>query len=45
VGTLLEVGSGKLAPEDIPRIVEARDRSKAGPTAPASGLWLVKVEY
>jgi tRNA pseudouridine38-40 synthase len=45
VGTLLEVGGGKLAPADIPAILEARDRSKAGPTAPASGLWLVKVEY
>lgn len=45
VGTLLEVGSGKLAPEDIHGILEARDRSRAGPTAPASGLWLVKVEY
>jgi tRNA pseudouridine38-40 synthase len=45
VGTLLEVGSGKLSPEEIPVILAARDRSKAGPTAPASGLWLVKVEY
>jgi tRNA pseudouridine38-40 synthase len=45
VGTLLEVGSGKLAPGDIPAILEVRDRSKAGATAPASGLWLVKVEY
>ena len=45
VGTLLDVGGGKLSPEDIPGILEARDRSKAGPTAPASGLWLVKVEY
>ncbi|HZT68124.1 MAG TPA: tRNA pseudouridine(38-40) synthase TruA [Terriglobia bacterium] len=45
VGTLLEVGSGKRSPEDIPAILEARDRSKAGPTAPANGLCLVKVEY
>ena len=45
VGTLLEVGSGKLSPEDIHGILEARDRARAGPTAPASGLWLVKVEY
>lgn len=45
VGTLLEVGSGKLSPEDIPQILGVRDRGKAGPTAPASGLWLVKVEY
>lgn len=45
VGTLIEVGSGKLSPEDIPLILKARDRSKAGPTAPAGGLWLAKVEY
>lgn len=45
VGTLLEVGSGKLAPEDLRAILKARNRGKAGPTAPASGLWLVKVEY
>jgi len=45
VGTLLEIGNGKLSPDDIPAILSARDRSKAGPTAPASGLWLVKVEY
>jgi tRNA pseudouridine38-40 synthase len=45
VGTLLEIGSGKISPEDILRILEARDRGKAGPTAPASGLWLAKVEY
>ena len=45
VGTLLEVGSGKLSPDDIPAIIRARDRGKAGATAPASGLWLVRVEY
>jgi len=45
VGTLLEVGGGKLEPEDILRILEARDRGSAGATAPASGLWLVRVEY
>jgi tRNA pseudouridine38-40 synthase len=45
VGTLLEVGSGKLLPEDVQAILELRDRGKAGATAPASGLWLVKVEY
>ncbi len=45
VGTLLEVGKGNLTPEDIPRILDARDRKAAGPTAPAKGLWLVEVEY
>ena len=45
VGTLMEVGKGKLAPGDVIRILEARDRTLAGPTAPARGLCLVKVEY
>jgi len=45
VGTLVEVGRGKLAPGDIPRILVARDRVQAGPTAPAQGLCLVRVEY
>jgi tRNA pseudouridine38-40 synthase len=45
VGTFLQVGKGALAVEDIPRILEARDRSAAGPTAPACGLYLVSVEY
>jgi tRNA pseudouridine38-40 synthase len=45
VGTLMELGRGKLAPGDIPRILAARDRSQAGPTAPAQGLCLMNVEY
>jgi tRNA pseudouridine38-40 synthase len=45
VGTFLLVGKGTLTPADIPRILAARDRSAAGPTAPACGLWLVGVEY
>lgn len=45
VGTLLEVGVGKLSPQDVVSILEARDRTRAGPTAPASGLSLMKVEY
>jgi tRNA pseudouridine38-40 synthase len=45
VGTFIEVGRGKLAPEDVPRILGARDRRLAGPTAPACGLCLVRVEY
>ena len=44
-GTLLEVGQHRLKPEDIPRILEGRDRSKAGPTLPAKGLFLQRVEY
>ncbi len=44
-GTLIEVGKGKMKPEDIKMIMEARDRQKAGPTAPAHGLTLVEIEY
>jgi len=45
VGTLIEVGRGRLDPSDMLTIVEARDRSQAGPTAPAPGLCLMNVEY
>jgi tRNA pseudouridine38-40 synthase len=45
VGTFLLVGKGTLHPNDIGRIVEAKNRSAAGPTAPAHGLYLVSVEY
>jgi tRNA pseudouridine38-40 synthase len=45
VGTLIEVGRGKRAPSDIPRILAACDRTQAGPTAPAQGLCLMRVEY
>jgi tRNA pseudouridine38-40 synthase len=45
VGTLLEVGRGCRAREDIPALLAARDRKLAGPTAPARGLFLVAVEY
>ncbi len=45
VGTFLLVGKGTLAPEDIRRVLALHNRSAAGPTAPASGLYLVNVEY
>lgn len=45
VGTLLEVGLGRREPEDMPAILEARDRTKAGYTAPAKGLCLSRVDY
>jgi tRNA pseudouridine38-40 synthase len=45
VGTLLDVGRGKLKPEDIDRLFELRDRSKSGPTVPAHGLWMVSAEH
>lgn len=44
-GTLLEVGRGKLTPEQMPEILEAKNRQAAGPTAPPGGLCLVKVDY
>ncbi|MDO4490255.1 MAG: tRNA pseudouridine(38-40) synthase TruA [Lachnospiraceae bacterium] len=44
-GTLLEVGFGKRAPESMPALLEARDRSQAGFTVPAKGLCLLKVDY
>jgi len=40
-GTLIDVGQGKISPEDIPSILESCDREKAGPTAPAKGLTLM----
>lgn len=45
VGTLLEVGVGKRAPEDICKILDSKDRRMAGPTAPARGLYLMRVFY
>lgn len=44
-GTLIEVGKGNHQPGDIARLIASRDRSLAGATAPASGLFLVSVEY
>ena len=45
IGTFLLVGKRTLMPEDIRRILKARERTAAGATAPASGLYLVGVEY
>ena len=41
----LAAGKGRIAPEDIPGIFEARDRSLAGATAPPEGLYMVEVQY
>ena len=44
-GTLLDVGLGKIKPENIPSIIESKDRTKAGKTLPAHGLYLLQVNY
>ena len=44
-GTLLEVGAGRMSPERVREILEGLDRKEAGPTAPAKGLCLMKVDY
>ena len=44
-GTLIEVGRGKYPPEKVQQILDGRNRNLAGPTAPAHGLTLVKIEY
>jgi tRNA pseudouridine38-40 synthase len=44
-GALVDVGCGKIQPDDIPRLLEMRDRAKSGPTMPPHGLCLLKVEY
>jgi tRNA pseudouridine38-40 synthase len=45
VGALLEVGRGKLTPEDIDKLYELKDRSKSGPTVPPQGLFMVMVDH
>jgi tRNA pseudouridine38-40 synthase len=45
VGTLIEVGKGRLAHEDIAKLFELRDRSRSGATVPPEGLYLVSLEY
>jgi tRNA pseudouridine38-40 synthase len=45
VGTLLDIGRGKLMSEDIERLYELKDRSKSGPTVPAQGLVMVSVQH
>ena len=44
-GTLVEVGLGKIEPEEIENIIKSQKREKAGKTLPPQGLYLVKVEY
>ncbi len=45
IGTLVEVGRGKITPEDFKAVLESKERSRAGATAPPQGLFLVSVEY
>jgi len=45
VGTLMDIGRGKLSPGDTRKILKAKNRTLAGPTAPAKGLCLMKVNY
>ena len=44
-GTIVDVGLGKIKPEEIPEIIKSGDRNKAGKTLPAHGLYLVEVYY
>ena len=45
IGTLVDVGLGKITPDDFKRILESKNRDDAGVTAPANGLFLMQVEY
>lgn len=45
VGTLLEVGRGRLRPEDLEALFKGKKRTLSSPTVPARGLWLVRVNY
>jgi tRNA pseudouridine38-40 synthase len=45
VGSLVLVGEGKWAPDDLAKALDARDRTTCGPVAPPDGLYLMKVEY
>ena len=44
-GTLISVGVGEFAPESLPEILQKKDRSAAGPTAPAHGLTMIGINY
>ena len=45
IGTLLNVGTGKISPDEIPDIIKSRERFRAGITVPPQGLYLAKVYY
>ena len=45
VGILIRVGENKITPDSIKEILESKDRTKSGKTAPAEGLYLTSIEY
>jgi tRNA pseudouridine38-40 synthase len=45
VGTLVEVGLGKMTADDVAEALAAADRTRCGPVAPAEGLFLTRVDY
>ena len=45
VGTLIEIGKGKIKSKELAEIISSKDRTRAGPTVPAHGLYLMKVKY
>jgi tRNA pseudouridine38-40 synthase len=45
IGTLVEIGKGRIKAADLRRILNSKDRKEAGPTAPAQGLFLKEVKY
>ena len=45
VGTLVDVGLGKLTADDVAAALAARDRARCGPVAPPDGLYLMRVDY
>jgi tRNA pseudouridine38-40 synthase len=45
IGTLVEIGKGRMKAVEFRKILDSKDRNKAGPTAPAHGLFLKEVKY
>ena len=45
VGTMLNIGTGKISLQDFEKIIDSKDRSNAGFSVPAHGLYLTKIEY
>ena len=45
VGILIKIGENKISPEDVEKIIESKDRTKAGKTAPPEGLYLTDIKY